>query len=111
MSHSHHFHTLAESEQGYVGICEVCRTVNIAFQNSLFCLAISQFDAFKEMVYERLAMRPVSTSHGKDFLLPTPMPNYFLLFSHKELDQFCALLSEATPVMEAERILSTNRQD
>ncbi|GAB3884541.1 DUF6686 family protein [Spirosoma agri] len=109
MAHCHQFRTLAESELGYVGICEGCRTVNVAFQNSLFCLSLNQFDAFRELIHERLAMRPVYTSHGKELLLPTPMPNYFLLFAHDEVDKLGALLTEAAPVLEAERILDVSR--
>lgn len=110
MQHSHTFRPFAETEFGYVGLCTSCRVINVAFQNSLFCLTLDQFEAFAEMMYDRLAMRPVSTSHGKEWLLPTPMPNYFLLFSDEDLQNLCALLSEAAPVLEAERILSLSQR-
>ena len=114
MNHQHHhnggsFRTFAENELGYVGICDGCRVINVAFQNSLFCLTLDQFDTFAEMMHDRLAMRPVSTSHGKELLLSTPMPNYFLLFAEGELDALCALLTEAAPVLQAERILAMSR--
>lgn len=106
MTHKHHIRTLAETDFGYVGICQCCSTVNVAFQNSLFCLTLDQFDAFAEMMHDRLIMRPFGTSHGKQWMLPTPMPNYFLLFAETDLDNLCALLTEAAPVLEAERILN-----
>lgn len=110
MTHRHLFRTFAENEYGYVGICAGCRTVNVAFQHSLFCLTLDQFDAFAEMMHDRLAMRPVSTSHGKELLLPTPMPNYFLLFSDDDLTSICALLAEAAPVLAVERILDMSQR-
>ncbi len=56
-----------------------------------------------------MAMRTFCTSHGKEWLLMTPMPNYFLLFSDADLQSLCTLLTEAAPVLEAERILDTSR--
>ena len=109
MKHNHNFRTLAENTVGYVGICEGCRTVNVAFQNSLFCLTLDQFDTFSEMIFERLAMRPFRTTHGKELLLPTPMPNYFLLFSDDDLNSLSALLREAAPVLAAEQVLDLSR--
>ncbi|MEZ0483131.1 DUF6686 family protein [Fibrella aquatica] len=110
MHHNHKFRTFAETEFGYVGMCAGCRTINIAYQNSLFCLTLDQFDAFAEMMHNRRAMRPVSTTHGKEFMLPTPMPNYFLLFSDDDLTSLCALLNEAAPILEAERILDLSQR-
>lgn len=91
-------------------MCAGCRTINVAFQNSLFCLTIEQFEAFADMMNNRLAMRPISTTHGKELMLPTPMPNYFLLFSAEDLTNLCALLNEAAPVLEAERILNLSQR-
>lgn len=115
MQHTHHhdsgsFRTLAETEAGYVGLCTGCRTINVAFQNSLFCLTLDQFEAFSMMMHDRLAMRPINTTHGKELMLPTPMPNYFLLFSDEDLRNLCTLLDEATPVLEAERILNLSQR-
>ncbi|WP_375444205.1 DUF6686 family protein [uncultured Fibrella sp.] len=110
MQHNHKFRTFVETEFGYIGMCVGCRTINVAFQNSLFCLTLDQFEAFAEMMHNRLAMRPINTTHGKEFMLPTPMPNYFLLFSEQDLASLCALLNEAAPVLEAERILDLSQR-
>jgi len=110
MNHKHHFRSFAQNEFGYVGMCEDCRVVNVAFNNSLFCLSLDQFDAFAEMIFDRLAMQPFCTTHGKELLLPTPMPNYFLLFSEDDLTNLCALLTEAAPVLEAQRILDLSQR-
>ncbi|MVM31732.1 hypothetical protein GO755_16915 [Spirosoma sp. HMF4905] len=106
MAHHHHFRTIAQNDLGYVGICSSCGILNVAFQNSLFCLTLDQFKAFAEIMHDRLDMRPFCTTHGKELLLTTPMPNYFLLFTEDELDLFCELLTEVAPVLEAERILA-----
>jgi hypothetical protein len=108
MNHQHQFRTIAQNEFGYVGICSGCRTVNVAFQNSLFCLPPDQVEAFTEIMRDQLAMRPFYTSHGKEMLMTTPMPNYFILFTEKELDTLCELLAESAPVLEAERILAAD---
>ncbi|RYF71672.1 MAG: hypothetical protein EOO39_13540 [Cytophagaceae bacterium] len=110
MNHNHRFRTFAENGFGYVGMCAGCRTINVAFQNSLFCLTLDQFDTFVEMMQNRLAMRPINTTHGKELMLPTPMPNYFLLFSDDDLASLCALLNEAAPILEAERILDLSQR-
>ena len=109
MHHQHHCRTLASHELGYVGFCEGCRMVNVAFQNSLFCLTLEQFGEFCGLIAERQAMKPFLTTHGTELMLVTPMPNYFLLFSEEELIQLSALLQEAALVLEAERILEQTR--
>lgn len=106
MAHHHQFRTLAQNHLGYIGLCTSCQTINVAFQNSLFCLTLDQFNAFAEIMHDRFDMRPFCTTHGKELLLATPLPNYFLMFTEDELDLFCDLLTEATPVLETERILS-----
>lgn len=110
MEHTHRFRTFAENEFGYLGMCASCRTINVAFQNSLFCLTLDQFEAFAGMMHNRLAMRAINTPHGKELMLATPMPNYFLLFSDEDLTRLCALLSEAAPILEAERILTVSHR-
>lgn len=110
MDHKHHFRTFAENEFGYIGMCAGCRIINVAFQNSLFCLTLDQFDDFAEMMHDRISMRPFQTTHGKEFMLFTPMPNYFLLFSDADLIGLSSLLAEAAPVLEAERILDMNQR-
>ncbi|QHV98252.1 DUF6686 family protein [Spirosoma endbachense] len=116
MNHNHHhdggsFRTFAENEFGYVGICEGCRTINVAFQNSLFCLTLDQIGAFTKLIADRLTTRPFCTTHGKKLILATPVPNYFLLFSEADLTNLCALLTEAAPILEAERILDRCRMN
>ncbi|GAB3492429.1 hypothetical protein GCM10027341_06540 [Spirosoma knui] len=106
MEHNHQFRLFAQNSLGYVGICDGCKVVNVAFQNSLFCLALGQFDDFRELIHDRLAMKPFCTSHGKELLMVTPMPNYFILFSEADLTSLGELLQEAAPVLEAERILN-----
>lgn len=69
-----------------------------------------QFEAFAEMMHDRITMRPFCTTHGKGLMLATPMPNYFLLFSDADLTSLCWLLTEATPVLEAERILNISQR-
>ncbi len=111
MTHKHHFRTFAETIHGYIGLCDGCGVINVAFNNSLFCLTFEQFEGFYEMVTDRAGMRPFGTTHGKEWLLHTPMPNYFLIFSDEELDHLKTLLDEATPVLEAQRILNRTRSD
>ena len=110
MEHKHHFRTFAENEFGYIGMCEGCRTVNVAFQNSLFCLTLDQFDDFAGMIHDRAPMRSFHTTHGKEYMLFTPMPNYFLLFSDADLISLGSLLAEAAPVLQAECILNMSQR-
>lgn len=106
MAHQHQFRTITEFEDGYIGICETCRTVNLAYKNSLFCVPEAEFDEFRRMLDQRIGVRYFPTSHGKEMLLHTPTQYYSVLFSEDELDELLGHMAEVALVLEANRILN-----
>lgn len=110
MDHRHHLKTLTQCENGYVGYCAGCQSYNVAYKNSLFVLSSSEFDGYREVMTERTAMRPFFTTHGKEWLLKTPIPNYFILLADGEIDELTQMMGEATVLMEVDQILHTHHR-
>lgn len=110
MEHQHHLKTLTQCENGYIGYCTGCQTYNVAYKNSLFVLTEAEFAGYRDVMAERTAMRPFFTTHGKEWLLRTPMPNYFLMLSDTEIDELIPMVDEATLLMEVERILNATHR-
>ncbi|WP_420150770.1 DUF6686 family protein [Spirosoma sp.] len=110
MDHQHHLKTLSQNESGYVGYCAGCRSYNLAYKNSLFILAEAEFVSYQEVITNRTAMRPFFTTHGKEWLLKTPMSNYFVLFSEDEINELIQLMNEATLLMEVDQLLKTTHR-
>lgn len=105
MEHQHHLRNLIQQENGYIGYCAGCQSYNVAYKNSLFILSESEFACYREVMAERTAMRPFFTTHDKSWLLKTPMPNYFMLFSDNELDELVQMMDEASILMEVDQLL------
>lgn len=97
---AHQFKTLVDHHHGYVGFCQCCQTVNICYKNSLFCLELSAYQLFSEMIQERVGMYEFHTSHGKEVMMKTPLNNYFILFKERELDEFSDMLKQACLLIE-----------
>ncbi|GAB3998105.1 hypothetical protein GCM10028807_44910 [Spirosoma daeguense] len=111
MEHKHQLKSLSQTDNGYVGYCAGCQSYNVAFKNSLFILSEEEFTCYRQVMLDRTAMSPFFTTHGKEWLLKTPMPNYFILFSDPEIDELIQMLNEAHLLREVEQILEapTNR--
>ncbi|GAB4023391.1 DUF6686 family protein [Spirosoma koreense] len=110
MDHQHHLKTLTQRETGYVGYCSGCQSYNVAYKNSLFILSETEFTSYQAVMTNRTAMRPFFTSHGKEWLMQTPMPNYFLMFSDEELDEIVQMMNEALLLMEVDQLLNTTHR-
>ena len=110
MEHQHHLKTLSQNENGYIGYCAGCQSFNVAYKNSLFILAEAEFACYQEVMADRTAMRPFFTTHGKEWLMKTPMPNYFITFSDDEINDLIQLMEEATLIMEVGQILKTTHR-
>lgn len=110
MDHHHHLKTLAQNENGYIGYCAGCQSYNIAYKNSLFILTEAEFTSYRNVMAERTAMRPFVTTHGKEWLLITPMPNYFITLSNDEIDELVQMMDEVSLLKEVEQILNTTHR-
>lgn len=103
---AHTIETLVKKKYGYVGICSCCGTYNVAFKNMLFSLSQAEFDWFSTLLTEKRIMSEFRTSHGKELLLPTPIPNYWILLTRAEIDQLLDMMTQCLLIVEARRILN-----
>ena len=60
------------------------------------------------MLTDRVGMRPFFTTHGKDWLLVTPMANYFILLTDAEIEELGQMMDEASVLIEVGQILQTS---
>ncbi len=102
---SHQTKTLSERSNGYVGYCDCCARYNVSFNNSLFIFSSSEYKAFKQLLTERIGLNPFFTSHGKEMIAQTPMKNYYLVFSEKEVQELLDMMIEASLIVETNQIL------
>ena len=110
MDHRHHLKNLTQCKNGYVGYCVGCQSYNVAYKNSLFILSRNEFDGYQEVMVKRTAMRPFFTTHGKEWLLRTPIPNYFILLADSEIDELTQMMDEARVLVEVDQILNTHHK-
>ncbi len=103
--HTHSLETIIEKEIGYIGFCKGCQSFNVAYKNALFLLGVHELEAFSTMLHDRIGMQDFYTTHGKELFLRTPMPNFFLVFTHQELEELCDMLNEAQLVLQARSLL------
>ena len=99
---------LATHPEGYVSRCEGCGQYTVAFRNVLLVFGEDDFLFFNHVLTNRLGMWRVEDPlpHGKTWVLATPVNNLFLAFTVAEFGQLSDLLTEATLLIEARRILS-----
>ncbi|MFD2933459.1 DUF6686 family protein [Spirosoma flavum] len=110
MEHQHQLKYLTQHENGYIGFCTGCQSYNVAYKNSMFVLSEIEFSTYKQMIAERTGMRPFFTTHGKEWLLKTPMQNYFIMFSDAEIDELNQMMDEAGVLMQVDKILQTSTE-
>jgi hypothetical protein len=106
MNNRHDLRSLVEWENGYIGHCSCCGTYNVAYKNSLFVLKAAEFDWFREVMLSREYLGTFQTTHGKEIYVPTPLQNYFILFSEDELTELLEKLAEVSPLVQADQILN-----
>jgi len=99
---------LATCPEGYVGLCEGCGHLNVAFKNTLLLFGEDDFLFFDNVLKNRLGMWRLDEplAHGRTLVLATPVNNLFLAFTAAEFEQLSDLCTEATLLLEARRILS-----
>ena len=105
MTHQHHYRTLVEKEYGYIGVCENCKTYNIAYKNFLLCLDEAEMAWFRQQIADKKMMNDFSTSHGKELIHFTPLSNFYLLFSNDEVAELVAMQDEVSLTVEARKML------
>lgn len=101
----HHIETLVKNRNGYAGICPCCNHYNIAFKNMLFNLNDYEFVWFRSLLVQKKMMCDFPTSHGKEILLSTPLPNFSILLTHYEIEQLLDMMNSVHLIVEARKIV------
>jgi hypothetical protein len=104
----HSLRSLTEKPFGYIGYCPCCKKYNLAYKNSLFILSEFEIDAFCEMMIDKVGFADFETTHGKQYMMKTPMNNYYILLTEPEIDEIIAMILEVGLIIDAHRLVNTN---
>ena len=98
---------LGQSENGYIGQCACCEHYNFAFGNLLFVFTADGLNGFNSMLYESDQVQLLDTPlpNRKNYVLPSPIPNFMLSFSEGEIEEIKNLFQESLLALEIDRIL------
>ncbi|GAB2764764.1 hypothetical protein GCM10027275_02450 [Rhabdobacter roseus] len=111
MANTYHSNTelrlLSQKPNGYIGQCPCCEHYNFVFKNFLFVFNEDSLRGFQEVLYDEKYLCTIEPKlpHGKGYLLPSPLPNFMLVFTEKELEELRNLFQEALLTLEVERLL------
>lgn len=87
---------LVQAPNGYIGRCEGCGYYNVAYKNMLFIFSEAELISFQQVLCEFIGGWCLSypTSLGKEVGLKTPLPHFYLMFSHKEYEELHTMLEQ-----------------
>lgn len=105
------FSILAETDNGYIGVCECCREFNFAYKNILLTFQEEEMYRFFDWVITKrnCPKHYMPLRHGRDRVYSSPNSNLFIAFHDKEVDEIEQMYNEVKIVLEAQRVLLTNR--
>jgi hypothetical protein len=107
------FKLLAEHEHGYIGMCECCREFNFAYKTVLLGFGEEEMLNFFEWVSSN-RFNPdhyMMLQHGRSRIFTSPHSNLYLVFNDEEITDILGMYTEARLVLEAEKILLSNRMN
>lgn len=101
---------LSQSKNGYIGQCSCCGHYNFVFGNVLFMLSEDGLNGFHAVLYDESQFCTIDTAlpHGRNHLLPLPIPNLMLSFNDEEVEEMKGLFQEALLALEIDQIFSRN---
>jgi hypothetical protein len=114
MSHENsRFKILSEHIDGYIGVCECCQQFNFAYKTVLLTFPEDDFHRFFDWIIEnRYAPQYYAPlQHGRTRMYSSPHSNLFLTYSEEELDAISHLYQESVLILEAQKLLLTNRMN
>lgn len=111
---SHSYNTLrilSQSENGYIGQCRCCDHYNFVYGNFLFILSENGLSGFQSVLYDQEYMHDLDEAlpNGKSVLFPSPIPNFMLSFTPRELEEVKGLFQETLLVLEVDKIFAGNK--
>lgn len=115
MDHTSHSYSslriLSQSKNGYIGQCHCCDQYNFVFGNVLFVFSEEGLNGFHAVLYDKSQFHSMETAlpHGRNHLLPSPIPNFMLSFSDQEVEEIKNLFQETLLTLEIDRIFSNKK--
>jgi len=113
MHQSSAFKILAQHQNGYIGICECCQDFQVAYKTLLIIFREEELNNFFAWLLGNRHTREnyVPMPHGRDRVYASPHSNLFLVYNEEELDELASLFTEAQLMLEARKILLSNRMN
>lgn len=107
------FRILSECLHGYIGMCECCREFNFAYKTVLLTFQEDSMAIFFEwiMASRFLPEHYMPLRHGSRRIFSSPHGNLFLVYRDEEIDQILQLYSQVRLILEAEKVLLSNRMN
>ena len=89
MCQSNSLRLLIQSANGYIGRCTGCGYYNVAYKNTLLIFSETELVSFQQILCEFIGCwcTHYPTRLGKEVGMKTPLPNLYLMFTHKEYEE------------------------
>lgn len=107
------FKILSENNEGYIGVCECCQQYNFAYKTVLLTFPEDDFHRFFDwLITNRFAPQHYAPlHHGRSRMFSSPHSNLYLVYADEELDDITHLYQEASLILEAQKLLLSNRMN
>lgn len=101
------FEILAESDNGYIGICTCCQEFNFVYKNVVLAFQQEELIRFCEwlITYRHHNDTYLPLPHGRTRVYRSPLTNLFIAFHDHELDEVSQLFSQVQLVLEARSLV------
>lgn len=113
MHQSSAFTILTQHANGYIGVCECCQDFQVAYKTLLIIFREEELHNYFAWLLGNRHTREnfVPLPHGRDRVYASPHSNLFLVFNDTELDELASLYTETQLILEARKILLSNRMN
>jgi hypothetical protein len=107
------FRILTECDHGYIGICDCCREFNFAYKNTLLTFQEDEMCRFFDWVIanRNSPEHYMPMQHGRSKVFSSPNSNLFLVYHDDELDEILLMYSQTKLMIEAQKVLLSNRMN
>lgn len=104
---SHKLLILASCAYGYIGKCPCCEKFNLVFNNQLFIFSEDDLRQFRRMFDDENTIFDTGDvgASGRTLGMRTPLNNFYLMFTPKEMDNFRNMLDDAFVMIEVNKVL------
>ena len=104
---NHKLLILASCAYGYIGKCQCCEKYNLVFNNQLFIFSEDDLRQFRRMFEDEDTIFEAGDlcCNGRTMGMRTPMNNFYLMFTPKELEHFRNMLDDTFVMIEVNKVL------